>query len=264
MYNFEPFNEIEKKELAFKKILDTRRINKSDKEMICNFLEEEKQTRIRKEEEEASYIESIFRQNEEKWVGKINTVISKMTELLPVPFHEKIPGIVIDTETTGLDPIKDEILSISLIDMNGNVLLDTLVKPYYTESWPEAMAVNKISPEMVKNAPYMHQILPGIIGIISAAEICAGYNHQFDLKFLNKFGVPTPPIMYDVMRHYAPIHGQWDAQKERWKYCKLTVCANELGYEFEPHSSLEDCKATLFAYKKLVKMETEGSEGFLN
>lgn len=37
--------------------------------------------------------------------------------------------IVIDTETTGLDPIVDELLQVSIIDNNGNTLFDEFVKP---------------------------------------------------------------------------------------------------------------------------------------
>ena len=59
--------------------------------------------------------------------------------------------IVFNTETTGPDPFggHDEILQISIIDVEGNVLLNSYVKPRWHESWPEAEAVHGITPEMV-------------------------------------------------------------------------------------------------------------------
>lgn len=45
----------------------------------------------------------------------------KTKELYPKKEYPK--SIVIDTETTGLDPFHDELLQVSIIDEEGNVLL---------------------------------------------------------------------------------------------------------------------------------------------
>lgn len=42
--------------------------------------------------------------------------------------------IVIDTETTGLDPEKDELLQVSIIDDEGNVLFNSLFRPERTHT----------------------------------------------------------------------------------------------------------------------------------
>ena len=63
-------------------------------------------------------------------------------------------GVILDIETTGL--LNDqyaEIIEIAVIDMQGNVLLDTLVKPRrQIDENSVAFKVNRISNEMVKNA----------------------------------------------------------------------------------------------------------------
>ena len=57
-------------------------------------------------------------------------------------------AIIFDTETTGLDPRKDEILTLSVIDGDGKTLWDRAYRPSNVTVWPQAEAVNHISPEM--------------------------------------------------------------------------------------------------------------------
>ena len=51
----------------------------------------------------------------------------KTKELYPKKGYPQ--AIVIDTETTGLDPFHDELLQVSIIDEEGNVLFDSYFKP---------------------------------------------------------------------------------------------------------------------------------------
>ena len=62
--------------------------------------------------------------------------------------------IIIDTETTGFHPYDgDELLQVSIIDTDGNVLFDEYFKPQHRTEWKEAEQVNGISPEMVADRP---------------------------------------------------------------------------------------------------------------
>ena len=59
--------------------------------------------------------------------------------------------VYLDTETTGLE-LKDEIVEIAIIDKNGLVLIDSLIKP--KQPIPDsATAIHHISNEMVKDSP---------------------------------------------------------------------------------------------------------------
>ena len=67
--------------------------------------------------------------------------------------------VVFDTETTGTEPyLGDEVVSISICDAYGNDLFSSLIKPRKKKAWPEAEAINGISPAMVKDAPYLSLI----------------------------------------------------------------------------------------------------------
>lgn len=88
-----------------------------------------------------------------------------------------------------MNPGEDEIIQISIIDGLGNVLINELVHPYWKKSWSEAARVNGITPDRVANAPYPHELIPKVKGIFAAADLLIAYNNQFDLNFLEEWGI---------------------------------------------------------------------------
>ncbi len=165
--------------------------------------------------------------------------------------------IVIDTETTGLSST-DEIIQLSIVDGDANVLLDRYVKPYYKQAWPEAQAVNGISPEMVQGMPYLHELVPQLRGIIASAHTLVFYNAAFDLGMLDcccDFSGGKKVV--DVMTLFAPVYGEWSEKHNCYKWQKLQTCAQYFGYSFEAHNSLNDAQATLHCYKSLTHMLEE-------
>ena len=68
--------------------------------------------------------------------------------------------IFLDTETTGLDP-RAEIVEIALIDHDGAVLLESLVKP--TRPIPQdATRIHRITDGMVADAPTAGEVSAGV------------------------------------------------------------------------------------------------------
>lgn len=174
---------------------------------------------------------------------------AKHTPIAPLENHTGI--VCLDIETTGLDPDKDELLQISIIDGNANVLLNTYIKPYKAKRWPKAQAINNISPEMVAMAPELHSVLPQIYAALASARIIVGYNLAFDLSFLPWIPDHINYDYVDVMLKFAEIYGEWSDYFNNYKWQSLTTCAAYYGYTFNAHNSLDDAKATLFCYLKI-------------
>lgn len=170
---------------------------------------------------------------------------------------------VIDTETTGVYPRRDECVQVSIICGDGRVLLDTLVRPVRHEVWPEAEAVNGISPEIVKNAPTFEKIIPRIDKALRGITLIVGYNLFFDTQMLRGCGYDFPETVKrfkDVMEPFARVYGEWNAEHWNYKWQKLATCAAYYGFEkrYAPtgidfHNSLFDCYVTAFCFCKMLE-----------
>ena len=170
---------------------------------------------------------------------------------------DKSKIICVDIETTGLNKTKDEILQISILDGNGNIVFNKYVKPRHRKRWPDAAALHGITPQMVKNQPTLDEHLKDLEEIITNAELIVGYNcEKFDLPFLSASGVRfidgTP--CYDVMIAFANVYKEWNEYYKRYNYKNLKFCAKYYGYtgKLNTHNSLDDATATLFTFNAVV------------
>lgn len=95
--------------------------------------------------------------------------------------------VIFDTETTGLDPLAgDRLVELAALRFKGQARVssfDMLINPGRAIS-AGAFAVNKITPEMLKDAAVCAQVLPEFLEFISGSNLCS-YNAGFDLGFLN-------------------------------------------------------------------------------
>ena len=181
----------------------------------------------------------------------------------------------IDFETTGLKAGEDEVLQVSIIDENYNVLLNVYCRPNNKGSWEDAQAVHGITPLMVANELPFERYVPTVLDILSKADKAIAYNAAFEDSYLKAFGsghavsiqqildtiislskadikVEVDPEKWiDPMIMFAEIYGEWNERRGSYKWQSLTKCATYYGYEFKAHDSLEDVKATLYCYKKM-------------
>ena len=175
---------------------------------------------------------------------------------------ERTLTICLDVETTGLYEM-DEILQLSIIDESSRVLFHSYFKPYANRKWKEAERINHISPDYIfdekNHFPYPHEVLPDLYNIFNQTKTIIGYNPSFDIGFLNEWHLISPDIeIIDVMEMFSPIYGEVKYYDEYtgetiYKYQKLSTCAKFFNYSFNAHDSLEDTKATLYCYKKIIE-----------
>ena len=114
--------------------------------------------------------------------------------------------VFLDLETTGLDSRIDEIVEIGILDQDGQVLLDTLVRPVQHRSWPGAQRVHGIAPADVQDAPTHEALRPRIIEAVSDALVVI-YNAPFDAGFL-RFELAASAEIRCAMREFAEVFGE--------------------------------------------------------
>ena len=168
--------------------------------------------------------------------------------------------IILDTETTGLNPEQDELLQVSIISDTGETLIDQYVRPTSCTEWPDAERVNHITPDMVRDCPAISDpaVHDAIQSVLYSAEKIIGYNTQFDISFLIAAGYDVPICeTVDVMRDFSEVYGDYRDELGGYKWQKLTTAAAYYGYEWpiDAHNSLGDCLATLHVYQNMQQQK---------
>ena len=153
--------------------------------------------------------------------------------------------VCLDTETTGLDPKRDGIISLTIVDLDGNTLFDSLLHTYRKRIWPDAYKVNRISPRDVRDAPSIPQVRNEVEAILSEANVIVGYNHiHFDLPMMEANGFSIPEAgLFDAMNEYI-------ARRGLAARCRLVDCAMYYQVSFgkddyRQHSSKGDAAVTM-------------------
>lgn len=161
--------------------------------------------------------------------------------------HYKIA--VIDFETTGVHPRIDEILQVSIIDEEENVLINQYCKATFWPSWDDASRINGIWPKDVAFCPVFKEVAPYVQDILSRADIVIAYNCPFEQEFLRENKIDPDAFKWgnDPMKLAAKYYNkQFNSRRSK---IRLIDAAKLIEYEYNPHDALEDVKATLHVYK---------------
>lgn len=185
--------------------------------------------------------------------------------------------LFLDTETTGLDPVRNGLIQISfqIVDKDCRVSemeFDSYIKPFKGDLVSEqALEINGISLDDLGDFPSPAEVYNQIKDIFDKyidkykkdkdfedTFLCIGHNIHFDLRFLHQFwnkngdkylssyiksSVDTLSLV-NLLRMEKKIHT---------KSSKLQEVAESLGYTGKNwHNSLEDVRATRFLFDYFV------------
>ncbi|UOF93570.1 MAG: DNA polymerase III subunit epsilon [Bordetella sp.] len=96
--------------------------------------------------------------------------------------------IILDVETTGLDPsMGHKVIEIACVELINRTITNNKLHIYLNpdrESNPEALAVHGLTREFLSNKPRFSEIYHDLLNFTKDAEVIA-HNAPFDVKFLN-------------------------------------------------------------------------------
>lgn len=171
---------------------------------------------------------------------------------------------ILDTETTGLDD-EAECCSIGIVDNNGEVLYQSLVKP--TKPIPtQASQIHGISDDTVINSPNFMEILPALHWFLKNRLVLI-YNRDYDQRIIQQSAravgatrfepwwlAPTNDKQWHcVMEQFAQFYGDWDEYRGSFRWKKLTIAASYFDLDTQgAHGAVVDCLMTLGVVKGMA------------
>ncbi|WP_198331293.1 DNA polymerase III subunit epsilon [Psychrobacter aquimaris] len=125
-----------------------------------------------------------------KFDGDTSRANPHFIPLLPKPIHrhESDRQLIMDTETTGLDPLKgDRIIEVGIVEMVGRKFTGEKLHVYINPQRgmdDEVIRIHGISEAFLTDKPTFDQVAQSLYDFMDGAEIIA-HNATFDMNFLN-------------------------------------------------------------------------------
>ncbi len=100
--------------------------------------------------------------------------------------EERGDHVVLDSETSGLSPARDEVLEHAIIHSSGAVLFSSLIQPENPQRPDLATHIHGITGEMLASAPHFPAVWPVIAAILRRFRRVLVYNAAFDYRLLRQ------------------------------------------------------------------------------
>ena len=169
--------------------------------------------------------------------------------------------LIVDTETTGLGD-DAEIVEIAVVDSQGSIVFDSLVKP--SRPIPrEASDIHGITNAAVAVAPGFAQLWAAELkGVLRTAPHVAIYNADYDVRLITQSlgrrqrqrGSRSWAGVTCITDLYAQFWGEWHDYSQSYTWQKLEAAAYQCGLDWEggAHRALADAKISLKVLKFMV------------
>ena len=159
--------------------------------------------------------------------------------------------VVLDLETTGLSPNKNEIIEIAAIKVKNDKVLEVynkLIKPDNGIS-EFITSITDISKEMIENAPNIKDVIKEFNDFIND-EIIIGYNICFDLNFISDKSIKH--LGKDINNKYIDVMKLVKTVFPQIKHYKQTDIADLFNIDTDSaHRALKDCEMCKKIYDKI-------------
>lgn len=177
--------------------------------------------------------------------------VRDMGSVIPGLPHFSFPYVILDVETTGLDPEADQIIQLSALRFTEEGQPDGVFHTYLNPGRripPRATQINGITDRKVANAPTAEEVKTEFATFCDGCLVI-GYRVTFDLKFLYQaFGNPFR------LRNYVDVLSMAREYLYAPDY-KLETVSASIGFRPKRgfHDALADCEATAAVLARLSR-----------
>jgi DNA polymerase-3 subunit epsilon len=180
----------------------------------------------------------------------------------------EVSYLVVDTELTGLDPARDDIVAIGAVRMEGGRILvgsgfHELVQPSAALDG-RSVVIHRITPTQVADRPRIDAVLGPFLER-TRGTVLVGHCLALDLAFLNRearrcLGAPLDLPLLDTLSLYGWLrhrHLDHPALQRPLSRISLTELAEAFGIPVETaHSALADAYTTAQLFQRFLPLLT--------
>ena len=163
------------------------------------------------------------------------------------------PLVVIDIETTGLDPVKDAIIEIGAVRVEKDQTKTTwqkLINPGRLIP-PEITQLTNITNEMIRTAPPLKAVIQELVDFCGSVPV-VGQNVRFDLGFLQRSDILLSNPVMDT-RELASVLLPTSS-----RYSLSALCEEfNIIPEGSAHRALADAENTFTVFQRLLLLSQE-------
>jgi len=175
--------------------------------------------------------------------------------------------VVVDCETTGLNPRTDEVIAIAALVVHGHRIkastaFTAVIRPDKAPT-STSIKVHRLRPQDVAQGQAMYEVLPKLLRFIGGRPI-VGYYVDFDVRMLDKYILPyiqaklpnrrieVSSMYYNLKYSGAPPGTVLDL--------RFASILSDLGIpSLEQHDAFNDAVVTAMMYVQLLDMQKRGA-----
>lgn len=158
--------------------------------------------------------------------GKLPQRIAQFMEKNNTQKNKRYRLVLFDIETTGLNVSTDEIIEVAFFDPVENASFTSLVNPKRRIT-PRTIDIHHITDDMVKDAPTIDEVVPGVIQFLRLDAASRDPNEVIVLLGHNVFGIDEP-----MLRHALDVHSA-DSDHDGLLFCDSVVLLKSLKGELQ-------------------------------
>ncbi|PNG25039.1 3'-5' exonuclease [Methylocella silvestris] len=175
-------------------------------------------------------------------------------------------AVAFDCETTGLDPHRDDIITIAAVKIRGNRILtserfEAVIRPEARMN-AEAIKVHRLREADVEAGKRIEKIMPQFLHFIGGRPLI-GYYLEFDVRMIDKYligllGIELPNPLIEVSNlYYERKYG--DAPPGATIDLSFAAILKDLDLPMlDQHDAFNDALMTAMMYIKLRDMKERG------
>jgi DNA polymerase-3 subunit epsilon len=189
-------------------------------------------------------LEALATRLEETGCYRVLRRITPQASMVPPPGTPTRQGILLDLETTGLDPEQDEIIEMAMVPFTYGLdgTLYSVGEPFSRLRQPR----NPITPAITALTGLTNEMVAGqsidpaeVATFVQPAALIVAHNALFDRRFAERFSETF------VAKPWACSMSEVNWAEEGFEGTRLGYLAMHCGLFFGGHRAFHDCQATL-------------------